>query len=94
MDKTLLLTDLNDLAEIVRKAVEDALEGRKNNPAKPDNTKDWLTLKDAAKYLHISRPTFIAIRKKGAFEAHHVGNRHLFCKADLDRYIQSKHLAA
>jgi excisionase family DNA binding protein len=93
MTQAILLTE-NDLAQVVRQAVEDALEGRQNNPTKPDNSKDWLTLKEAAKYLHLSRPTFISIRKKGAFEAHHVGNRHLFCKADLDRYIQSKHLAS
>jgi excisionase family DNA binding protein len=93
MTQAILLTE-NDLAQLVRQAVEDALEGHQNNLTKPDNMKDWLTLKEAAKYLHISRPTFISIRKKGAFEAHHIGNRHLFSKADLDRYIKSKHLTA
>ena len=78
------------LGPIVQQAVENAIAKAKGTPACQPEGEDYLTLKQAAKYLHISRPTFIALRKSGAFPAHPVGNRHLFRRSELEAYVQSK----
>lgn len=80
------------LTSIIQQAVDNAFlkaKGLRHKEVDSDH-KDYLTLKEAAKYLHISRPTFIALRKGGAFPAHPVGNRHLFRRTELEAYVQSK----
>ena len=94
MKNTILLTeqDLPGLiSPIVKQAVEEAFKKAKVlKQEEPNGDGEMLTLREAAKYLKISRSTLIALRKKGAFSAHPVANRHLFLRSDLDAYVLSK----
>ena len=88
-----------DLETLISRAVTKAIINNTGISLHPSATaqlenSDLLTLNQAVKFLHTSKPTFIALRKSGAFKAHPIGNRHLFSKAELEAFVKSKTVVA
>jgi uncharacterized protein YehS (DUF1456 family) len=69
--------DENHLAEIVKRAVREALDS---------SQAQYFNKKEAAKYLKISAVTLWSYQTKGLITPVHVGDREMFSKSELDRF--------
>jgi excisionase family DNA binding protein len=53
------------------------------NPTQPDNA-EYITREQAAKLLHISKPTLNALTKEGKLVAYRIGSRVLYKKSEIE----------
>lgn len=63
---------------------EEALDGPKQ---------EWLSVKDACGYIHVSRSTLYRLVREGKLPSHHVRSRILLNKEMLDQCIKDGSLA-
>jgi|GEM_PF-6463015 len=90
-----ILIQAHELEGLIEQAVTKAIATHTGVAMPQDRTaqahnSDLLTAKEACKFLHISRPTLIALHKKGAITFYPIANRHLFSKSELETYVKTK----
>ncbi len=80
MESAQLIVKIDEahLAEIVRSAVKEALSSTQAQ---------YFNKKEAAKYLNISTVTLWTYQQRGLINPVDVGDREMFLKSELDRFV-------
>ena len=83
--KNIIISTHFELEELINDSVKNALKELDKKPVE----KKILTIREAFKYLNISRPTLLRWRKQGKIKGIKVEGKVLFRKEDLDAFLEN-----